>query len=321
MENNQEQFSFASIIPVIRKRLWLLLILGVVAAVASAIFSGPNFIKPRYKSFAVLYPSNISPYSDESESEQLMQLLQASCIRDTLMNRFNLPAHYEIDVNAPSGRFYLLQEFNERVKVDKTRFESIEVAVMDEDPEIAKEMVETILEQVDVLTNALHESKFKEVVIVKKFTVTALQTQVDSIESRLAFLRENKGILDIEMQTKELTQGYARLIAAGKISKAKEMQNQLDTLKLFGGEFQELTELKLSVLTQLATFRSELARAQGDVSRNYSHINRIVEPEAADKKSYPVRWLIVFTAVFSTILVSIILFLLLERTLAGKTQK
>ena len=313
MENNQEQFSFADIIPVIKKRFIWLVIVAVVSGVLAAVLSGPTFIKPRFKSYAVLYPSNISPYSDESETEQLMQLLQASSIRDTLMVKFNLPERYEIDINAPSGRFYFIEEFNDRVKIDKTRFESVEVIVMDEDPEVAKEMVETILEQVDVLTNGLHEAKFKEVVKVKEYSVNALQTQVDSIESRLSFLRKEKGLLDVEMQTKELTQGYARLVAAGKYTQAKGMEEQLENLKLFGGEFQELTELKLDVLGLLATLRFELARAEADVIRNYSHINKIVQPEVADKKAYPVRWVILFSAVAASTFFAFLVFLILDR--------
>ena len=76
-----------------------LIIVGVISLVASAIFSGPAFIKPKYKSFAILYPTNLIAYSQESATEQLVQLLQSADIRDQLINSFNLYQHYEIDTS------------------------------------------------------------------------------------------------------------------------------------------------------------------------------------------------------------------------------
>ena len=33
------------------------------------------FITPLYKSEAVAYPANVTPYSDESETEQMLQII------------------------------------------------------------------------------------------------------------------------------------------------------------------------------------------------------------------------------------------------------
>ncbi|MCO5265315.1 MAG: Wzz/FepE/Etk N-terminal domain-containing protein, partial [Lentimicrobium sp.] len=76
---------------------WHLLSIVLFAAVLALIFSGSFFIKPRYKSFALVYPSNIAPYSDESESEQMLQWLQSSDIKDSIIKKFNLSKHYKID--------------------------------------------------------------------------------------------------------------------------------------------------------------------------------------------------------------------------------
>jgi uncharacterized protein involved in exopolysaccharide biosynthesis len=76
---------------------WHLLSIAVVAALLAAVFSGSFFIKPKYKSYALVYPSNIAPYSDESESEQMLQWLQSQDIRDSIIRKFNLAEHYRID--------------------------------------------------------------------------------------------------------------------------------------------------------------------------------------------------------------------------------
>src|SRR6187399_2603766 len=74
--------------------LFLITIFSVTLAV---IFSSEAFIKPRFKSNAVVYPSNLVPYSTESPTEQMLQLFESDDIRDELIKDFNLFEHYEID--------------------------------------------------------------------------------------------------------------------------------------------------------------------------------------------------------------------------------
>ncbi|MDZ7778316.1 MAG: hypothetical protein U5L09_23200 [Bacteroidales bacterium] len=63
--------------------------------VLAAIFSSAMLITPKYNSRAVIYPSNVAPYSDESETEQLLQWLQSRDIKDSMIRRFELGKHYE----------------------------------------------------------------------------------------------------------------------------------------------------------------------------------------------------------------------------------
>jgi capsular polysaccharide biosynthesis protein len=55
------EFTFSGLIQVIRRNSKTLLILSIVSAIVGVIFSGPQFIKPKYKSVAVVYPVNIFP--------------------------------------------------------------------------------------------------------------------------------------------------------------------------------------------------------------------------------------------------------------------
>jgi capsular polysaccharide biosynthesis protein len=48
--------------------------LALIAFVAALVGYGVTFfIKPLYKSYSVVYPVNLSPSSEESETEQLLQ--------------------------------------------------------------------------------------------------------------------------------------------------------------------------------------------------------------------------------------------------------
>ena len=74
-----------------------LIIVGLISLIGSIIFSSPYFIKPKFKSFALVYPSNLIAYSTESATEQMLQLAQSYDIRDKIIKTFNLFQHYEID--------------------------------------------------------------------------------------------------------------------------------------------------------------------------------------------------------------------------------
>ena len=74
-----------------------LMIVAGISLLASIIFSSPMFIKPKFKSTAIVYPSNLIAYSTESATEQMLQICQSSTIRDQIIRSFNLLQHYDID--------------------------------------------------------------------------------------------------------------------------------------------------------------------------------------------------------------------------------
>ena len=104
------------------------IIVTILSIAASAIFSSSFFIAPIYKSFAIVYPSNIIPYSNESPTEQLVQLLEATDIRESVIQKFNLAAHYNIDntvVRATSSITYAMVEGNLQAKVSSILYGAV----------------------------------------------------------------------------------------------------------------------------------------------------------------------------------------------------
>ena len=126
------------------------IIVTILSIAASAIFSSSFFIAPIYKSFAIVYPSNIIPYSNESPTEQLVQLLEATDIRESVIQKFNLAAHYNIDTTANLGVFNLIKKYQSNVEISQTQFNSIEIKVFDTDPQLACDMVNEIIKALNL---------------------------------------------------------------------------------------------------------------------------------------------------------------------------
>ncbi len=90
---------------------------GTIAIVGAAIFSSPWFITPMFQSQARIYPTNTNTYSEESESEQMLEVLNSTDIKWQLIDTFNLEERFEIPEDEAHFRTKILKEYNDRMHV------------------------------------------------------------------------------------------------------------------------------------------------------------------------------------------------------------
>ena len=140
-----------------------LILIGIVSVGLSFIFTLPFFIKPKFKSFAIVYPSNLIAYSTESASEQMLQLFQSDDIRNHLIKDFNLYKHYDIDSTQKFALTELLNEMKSNISVSKTEYESVELTVWDTDPIYAKNICDSMVLEMNHIARALQKEKTNEV--------------------------------------------------------------------------------------------------------------------------------------------------------------
>jgi len=316
MESNFNNLNVINVL--LRWRVHLLVVL-LIAFLGSALISG--LITEKYKSWAVVYPSNISPYSEESETEQMFQILQASYVRDKVIETFNLDEHYEISPDYKHYKTALVNEYNENVKISKTPGEAIRIEVLDKDPEISKKMVETVLLAYNEKIRMLHEEKFSEVVAVWDRAMQRKKTTIDSLQRQLYTLATVNGLLDYTSQSEEVVKGLLGTIEGGSSNvNRSEVKKLRSNLEEKGG----LLLLTVQNLENEAINFRELSKeydiAFANYDRKYSYTNVIEAPFAADKKSYPVRWLIVALTMFSTLFLALLVIGIIENIRIKKAQ-
>ena len=305
----------------LRWRVHLVVIL-VVAFIGAVIFSGPWIITPKFKSWAVIYPSNVSPYSEESETEQMFQLLQASYIRDMVIEKYDLPKHYGI---APEYKYFktaLLNEYRDNVNISKTPGEAIRIEVLDKDPVVAKEMVESIIYFYNDNVRNLHESKFQEVVAMWDRALQRKYVVLDSLKKQLTTLAIEDGLIEYEVQAEELVKGILGTVEGGSTRiNSKEVDRLKKNIQEKGGLLLiTLSSLKHEAII-LESLTNEYDIAYSNYDRQYTYTNVIEEPFAADKKSYPVRWLVVALTLFATLFLSLLIIGIIENIRIRKLQK
>ena len=292
-----------------------LIIVGVLAIVFSGLFSSSLFIQPKFKSTARIYPSfNIYTYSDESESEQLLEISNSLDIKFKVIDAFNLSEVYKINKQDPLYQTYILGEFNDNVGFKKTEYETVEISVLDIDPKRACLMCDSIISFVNKKINSLHRVKFEEVARSSGIGLKKINHEIDSLEEKLDFLRGTYKILDYESQSAQITKGMVKVLSEGKKNTAggKELEQWMKNLVEKGGEYDLLAKQQKNCISERDSIKTAYDRSISNVKNNLVYGHMVQSPVPADKKSYPIRWLIVLVSTFAALFAAMLVILVLE---------
>ncbi len=288
---------------------------GILAIVVSAIFSSSTFIKPKFKSTALIYPSNnIYVFSDESQSEQMLEIINSLDIKLRTIDVFNLGEVYKISKDEPQYLTYMLAEFNDNVKFKKTEYETVEISVLDIDPQRACNMCDSIIRFVDEKIGLMHKIKHDEVAAIAKKDYVFISHKVDSLEEKLNFFRTEYQILDYRTQAEEITKGMVKVLADQQknSSGGKELAQWLKNLSEKGGEYEILDKQQNKLISQKDSIMKVYDQSVSSANKKIIYGQRVQNPIPADKKSYPVRSLILLISTFSALFFALLVVLLIE---------
>ena len=307
-------FDNQRIAEVIWRRRLHFVIIGIIAIIFAAIFSGAAFIKPKFKSTARIYPTNIWVMSEESRTEQMLEILNSRDVKHKVIEAFRLDTVYRIDREDPFFMTNMLARYNDNINVGKTRFETAEISVMDYDAQRASNICDSIIQFYNRKVRDMHRAKEWEMIEIVERELDKKQQELDKVSSELGIIRKDYGILDYKTQAERVTEGYMNALAGGRVSsgdvrKIQDLYNNLAEQGIkarilevqFGSAVRAMDSLARMRDIHLAEFEKEIT---------YAHI--VEPPQPADKKSYPVRWMIVAFSLFSALFLALLVFLVLD---------
>ena len=301
MDNN---FNNLSLVQLVLKWKWHIIIITVVAALCGAIFSSSIFITPLYKSVAVAYPANISPYSDESETEQMLEIINSTSIMDSIVAKYDLWTDYKINKADQFAKTYMINEYRSKIKIGKTPYEAVSISVMDKDPFVACDIAKDILNFYDQKVHDLHTQKVGEVVAMYGLQLQMKQSDIDSLKQALTDLATNYGVLNYSGQLREVTRGFLN-----GSSKANELKQNLEQ---YGAD---AVDLETKIIAEANTYSLIKKDYEQNLRFYYSQLtysNIVTEPFPADKKAFPVRWVVVALSALGAMLLSIVVIFIIE---------
>ncbi|MFZ9942538.1 MAG: Wzz/FepE/Etk N-terminal domain-containing protein [Bacteroidia bacterium] len=313
---NDVSFDASFLVSILVKHRKQLIAITLTTVALSILFSSPIFITPKYKSTAIIYPFNIIPYSSESPTEQLIQLLESEDIRDAVANDFNFIAHYEIDSTGRYPLTELHETMKENINIDKTKFESVEIIVMDKDPKMASDIADSIVSKLNKKSLDLLRKKSLEVVIISENQLKLRQAEIDSMQNLMKQISKEYGIVDMEQQIRSLSRVYYEGVSKGA-GDGKRLENVIQAMGAKGFELVGLAENVEEVRKQYNKIKQQYDQSLRDMTKELTYSNIITSPVPAEKKSYPVRSMIVLLSTISTLVLSITLLIIFE----GRKQR
>ncbi len=284
------------------KKLFLITIL--LTALFSIIIS--YLIPPRYKTIAVVYPIHLTPYSEESQTEQLLQYLNSVSVRDAVIKKMNLIQHYKIDTTRPDWKSLLNYLYRENISFSPTLYESIEIEVRDKKPEMTKAIAECIISTTDSVILALKKKVIHEEYINYQNEINTIQERVDSLNQLIVSIQNQYNILDANYQSRYLS----KKLATGKVD--AETEKLIIALRNKKEHISILQKILKEQILSLGNLKKERDRLEVDLKGDLHFTQVISPPYVPDKRYFPVRWLIVSLSELS-VLSMLILYLLFKR--------
>lgn len=264
------------------KRHWILITVVFVLALAASIVAS-FLVTPRYKSTAILFPTNSNRVSkailaerysmdfldngSERDCEFAIQILSSQSMEDAVCNKFNLLEHYGIDPNDPERLFKLHNYYIGNVSVKRTEYLGVEISVLDVDPKMAADMANFIA------------------------------INYDSLCSKILKERANDAYRVMQQVCAEAESDLNKYIEQWKSDKDNLYLNQLISYKS----------------KQIAELQTRMAETKVDRDEHVSYKFWLDQAAPADKKAYPKRAVIVLLGTFGTLLVFILGLLIADR--------
>lgn len=336
-----------------------LLIVVLIATVASIIFSAPYFIKPQYKSTVILFPTttnsiskallsdnladkqDILEFGAEEQAEQLLQLLNSDEIRGKITAKYDLMKHYGIDSAKEKYPFTkLYKEYESNISFERTEFMSVKITVYDTDAKIAADIANDISSLLDSVKIKIQKERAVEGLRIIEREYREKIAQMQKMEDSLKGIR-NKGIYNYESQSIILNEEYTKSSSIfnnetaklsslqqnngadssivntkarikGAEATLKNLKAKLTVLADFGGANVSLTEQLSLEQNQLSLLKAKYEKAKVDVQQILPQKFVVNKATKAEKKTYPIRWLIVLLSALSALFLAILVLLGIE---------
>ena len=290
-----------------RKQIFLITLIATVLAVAVS-----YLVKPKFRSIAYVYPANMVPFFMEqqnksiSHTELLLQFFNSYNVRQDLLKQFQLDKHYDLDTTDSKFQTYYNYAFEENITVRQTKYESVELNILDTDPDTAQKIAAAMIESVNSLISKQHTKKFNEYVNVNKAYLAAHRKSLDSLQACMEAFTKKYGLIDMGSQMREIAKNYYKLLSEGKDS--EKLTEAMSNLTSHGPEFFRLGNSFSEESKLYATVENDLEKSIRDFSRNLTYMIVASEPTKPDTKYWPKRGVIAIVTAISALLLACLYF-------------
>lgn len=286
-------------------------------------------IEEKYKSTVILFPAttnsiskalltesatnkeDVLQFGEEEEAEQMLQILSSDEVRTRICEKYNLMEHYGIDPEGQYKRTELYNSYLENISFKRTEYMSVKIEVMDHSPDTAAMIANDIAALHDSTKTRIQHERAKEALRIVEREYLSKLAEIRAMEDSLKVIN-SYGVFDYESQSEVTSEQYAIAIAKNDLRAVKMLEEKLQIIGKYGSAYVSLRDNMYMQRKQLNLLKSKYDEAKVDAEQVLSQKFVVSSAFPAEKKSYPVRWLIVVVSTLSSLLIAVITILLVE---------
>ncbi|MCW5908092.1 MAG: hypothetical protein KIS94_09555 [Chitinophagales bacterium] len=312
-----KEFNLITVIKTILNWKKPIIVLTLVSGVAAALFS--VFVMDEYYlSWSTFYPTNqylsdrsmifntensggqIDYFGGKADVNRILSIANSAPVIEYIIDSFKLVEHYKIDNTAKYWKTKVRKKFEKNFKAIKTERDAVEISVYDTDPQLASNMVNTIVEKTDELNKQHIAQSKQDVYELIAGQIEEQQQKVNGFVDTLASMSQQYNI-------KVSTGTDGSVIVNGNDFKAVQLYKAI--LKKQENALKELNN-RMNIKEQM-----EVA-----MKSNSSSLFIVESAFPADRREKPVRSLVVIVTMLITAFVSVLGVLLIEQFREIKEQ-
>jgi len=301
-------FSSVDLLIYIWKKKFILMVVAIIAGITSIIVS--LMITPMYQSSVIMFPAsstsiskdllsqnysgrqNVHGFGEEEQAEQLLQILNSEPIRSRIIEKYKLLEHYEIKAEEKYPLTRLYEEYKSNINFRLTEFMSVEISVMDRDPEYAANIANDISDLVDTVYNGMIKERAWEAFrLVEKEYLEA--------SHNLALLRDSMDVLNAKVSGKVKTSGDPG-------------SNLIKAISENGAHYITMMNMLRYETGLVSDLNLKYKEARLEAEQNLPHKFVVEAAYPSEKKAYPNKSLIVIVSTFASLLFALIVLIVID---------
>lgn len=287
----------------------ILIIVSFLAAVSSIIVSLQ--ITEKYRSTVIMFPTtgasvskallsanyvgrqSVYGFGEEEQAEQLLQILNSDRIRERIVEKYNLMEHYEIDSTSKYPNTQLANTYKDNISFRRTELMSVEISVLDTDPQVAADIANDISNLIDTVFNAMKHER--------------AQAAFELVSTEFLEASDN-----IRLLQDSLKQVGAQISASLRRLEGSSTAQMTTALAQYGGAFISLSKNVEHHTRRYTDLRQRYQEARMEANQRLPYKFIVDKAYPSEKKAYPKRAVIVLVSTASAFLFTLILLIIID---------
>jgi uncharacterized protein involved in exopolysaccharide biosynthesis len=329
-ENEVKPITLVSVVNFFWRWRKVFIISASIAAVMAIVMTHPAITKPKYKAQHIFYPTKNNSISnalltelnqrqqdplefgEEIEAEKALQIIQSGTLIGRLVKNFNLMEHYGIDPKKEKFPKYALDnKIQENFNFERTRYLSIKIEVLDEDPKMAAALANGIALLYDSIKTEVQNQVAKPALDIVGRALAEKRSKIQKIKDDLRELG-TRGITNYEEQSRALAEEIYKAQSSGKTGQLQQLLTEQKALVASGGDFIALNELIKLEEEKESNLITQFEKRQVDIGERLSHKFTVEEATVPEIKFWPKRSFIFIISVLGTIIATAVVLVCFE---------